>query len=91
MRSNPDFATFTIRSFWDIGWADPFAIASGNRPKAACDLKLPTHPDHLVYSECRYTEKYSPYVVYIPSKEVMFKIMRACIKVKNIEDLWINN
>lgn len=27
--------------------------------------------------------------VYIPSNEVLFKMMRACIGCENIEDLWI--
>ena len=45
------------------------------------DLTLPTVPDDLVYEECRYVEKYSPYCIYIPKKDLMFKMMRACIGV----------
>lgn len=28
--------------------------------------------------------------IYIPKKEIMLKMMRACIAVKKPEDLWIN-
>ena len=55
------------------------------------DLYLPTKPDDLVYEECRYVEKYSPYCIYIPKKDLMFKLMRSCVNVKNPEtDFWIN-
>ena len=30
----------------------------------------------------------SPYTLYIPSKEIMLKMMRSCIKVKKVENLW---
>ena len=32
----------------------------------------------------------SPMIVYIPSKEVMFKMMRACLGCNHKEELWIN-
>ena len=47
--------------------------------------KLPEEVDgqiQLVYPENRYVEGNSPYTMYIPSIEVMFKLMRSCICVK---------
>ena len=53
-------------------------------------VRVPTMPDELAYHESRYIPGFSPYVTYVPSKEVMFKLMRACIGVTDAEDLWIN-
>ena len=47
-------------------------------------------PSVLIYSNCRYTADTSPSTIYIPSVEVMFKIMRACIGITNVNDIWIN-
>ena len=44
---------------------------------------------NLVYQAQRYIEDCSPMCVYIPSNEVLFKMMRACIGCDNVEDLWI--
>ena len=51
---------------------------------------MPTDYDSPVYAESRYEVGTSPTVIYIPKKEVMFKIMRACIGIKRVEDIWIN-
>ena len=32
----------------------------------------------------------SPIQIFIPSKALMFKLMRSCINIKNKNDLWIN-
>ena len=51
------------------------------------------HPceDHvnLVYNIERYLEENSPMCVYIPSKLVLLKMMRACLGIERVEDLWI--
>ena len=44
---------------------------------------------NLVYQAQRYIEDCSPMCVYIPSNEVLFKMMRACIGCEHVEDLWI--
>ena len=44
----------------------------------------------LIYFKQRYSEN-SPMTVYIPTKDIMFKMMRACLGCQNIEDLWIFN
>ena len=51
---------------------------------------MPTKPEDLVYFRSRYIEGFSPYCVYIPKKEIMLKLMRACVSVPKSEDLWIN-
>jgi hypothetical protein len=45
--------------------------------------------DELVYDRSRFGEN-SPLCIFIPSKEVMVKIMKACIGLENPEDLWFN-
>jgi len=43
-----------------------------------------------VYPKSKYFEESNPFCLYIPNKEIMFKMIRACIKVTEPEDLWIN-
>ena len=51
---------------------------------------MPDRPDKLVYPEFRYIKGQVPYCIYIPRKEIMLKLMRACIGVTREEDLWFN-
>jgi hypothetical protein len=51
---------------------------------------LPNSIDDWVYPESRLVKGLSPYAIYIPNKEIMLKMMRACIQVKSPEDLWFN-
>ena len=44
----------------------------------------------LVYHENRYKEDCSPYTIYLPSNDVMFKMMRACLGCEKDYDLWFN-
>ena len=46
--------------------------------------------DDLAYCKSRYQEENSPKSIYIPSPEMMFKMMRACISVDKEGDLWFN-
>lgn len=52
--------------------------------------KIPTSMEQDVYPPARYLEEFSPVVIFIPKKEIMFKMMRACIGVRCTSDLWIN-
>ena len=45
----------------------------------------------FTYQISRYHEDWSPMAVYIPSNDVLFKMMRATIGVTRVEDLWIYN
>ena len=75
---------YLINNFQCIGLADPFP----KEERANKDVKPPCYVDELVYAESRYMEGLSPLCVYIPNKDIMFKIMRACIKVAQPADLW---
>lgn len=86
-------ATYLINRFWTVGFSDPYPDDDkniiGSVDDTPDDIKTPSQITDRVYPESRYTPGNSPYCIYIPNKEVMLKLMRACIKVKKIEDLWI--
>ena len=72
---------FHIQTFAQIGFHDPFPkedIGSG--------VELPESHEDIIYCNCNFAG--SPLLRYIPSRLMMFKIMRACIDVDEIEDLW---
>lgn len=52
--------------------------------------KIPADKDDYAYAESRLIKGFIPTVVYVPTKEMMFKMMRACIGVTKVQDLWIN-
>lgn len=87
------YRPYFINSFTIIGWSDPFPH-DDEFIKGSIDdgdgMKMPTVYTDLVYNESRYIDGFSPYCIYIPKKEIMLKIMRACICVNKSEDLWIN-
>ena len=43
--------------------------------------RMPEAPEHNVYDKSRYIYWLAPYTIYIPRREIMMKIMRACIGV----------
>ena len=69
-----------VNSFWTIGWPDPFPDEHSNID----GLFLDNEKD-LVYNESRYTEEHSPFMLYIPNKVVMVKIMRACLGCETVD------
>ena len=71
-----------ISSFKQIAIFDPYP----NEPLA--DFEIPTQDLDFIYEDSRYKKDNSPNCIYIPSKKVMLKIMRACIGVKDEKDLW---
>ena len=84
---------FNINSFSTVGWSDPYPnddkYITGSVDDDD-DITLPVKVDDWVYPESRYIKGFSPYVIYIPKKEIMLKMMRACIEIKRPEDLWFN-
>ena len=44
----------------------------------------------LVYARSRLEQDFSPLVVYLPTKQLMFKMMRACSGCFSDKDLWFN-
>ena len=73
---------FLINSFNYLNWPDPFPEECKKEPKEFA---------YLVYHEWRYTPEYSPLCNYIPTKEVMLKLMRACVAVSDEKQFWFNN
>ena len=53
------------------------------------DFKIPEKVTHEVYAEPRMTDSTcSPLCVYVPTTQLMFKLIRACIGVESVKDLW---
>ncbi len=48
----------------------------------------PNGIDDLVYDDCRLIKGFIPWALYIPRREIMFKMMRACVGVKEKAQLW---
>ena len=43
----------------------------------------PKNMSEMIYREHKYQPDSSPFILYKPRKDVLFKMMRACINVKN--------
>ena len=81
-----------INRFFSIGITDPYPDDDlhiiGSRDDGEDTLPVPDKIEDLIYPISKYIEGKGPYCIYIPNKEMMFKMMRACIKVKNPKELW---
>ena len=66
-----------IDSFEGVGMTDPFPDE-----KMQCNGNVRAPMYHIdVYQKSRYTPDNSPSVIYIPTRNVMIKMMRSCIGV----------
>ena len=77
--------TLFIMSFNQIGWCDPFVydeVISKN------SWQEPVEYDDLVCNPKLLVKDRTPRMLSIPSKELMFKMMRACIGIEAEEELW---
>ena len=74
-----------IESMMQVGMFDPY-------PEDFMEVNFSIPDIHkeipLVYREERYIKGNSPNSLYIPSKLVLFKIMRACIGILDKNKLW---
>ena len=66
--------------------------------KSAEHLHVHDHSDDeepvkvgLAYKIGRYNDDESPTCIYLPTRQLLFKMMRACIGVEEPEELWIYN
>ena len=89
------FEPFFINGFKQIGLSDPFPDDQVNlkeslKSEEAPFISLPSTNSVSVYPASRMIKSNSPFCIYIPRKEVMFKLMRACINVKFEHELWFN-
>ena len=81
-------ANYLINRFFTVGFADPYPdddkFIIGSVDDAPDYLVIPSKVEDKVYPDSRYVEGNSPNCIYLPNKEIMLKLMRACIKVKDV-------
>lgn len=79
--------TYLIDDCEEIGIKDPFP----EEDEAGYNhIKIPEKVDDFVYPINKLVYSLSPTTIFIPSKKIMFKLMRACLGVYEPEDLWFN-
>jgi hypothetical protein len=78
--------SWNINSFKSIGWPDPF-------PDDYSSIEGGYLKDRFkfVYQDHRYTPDHSPFMIYIPSRHVMVKLMRSCLGIQSLDEFWIYN
>ena len=79
---------FNINSFSQIGMVDPFPFE--NKYEREHPLVVPVSINDMVYDYKRYYPANSVPQIYIPRKELMYKLMRACMGVEDASELWFN-
>ena len=67
-----------------MSWKDPF-------PDKISNFIIPREINDLVYHEKRMLKGITPMAIFIPKKEVLFKLMRACIQIKSPWDIILSN
>ena len=72
---------FTIHSFAQVGIVDPFQHENSEET-----FNIPENLTDLVYHDSRYIRGLSPSCIFIPSRKLLFKIMRACVVANGDED-----
>ena len=72
-----------------MGWKDPL---SNENSHFTSSFKIPENIfEDQVYSSHRMIKHKAPFMVYIPRREMMFKMMRLTIGVVEEYNLWFNN
>ena len=72
-----------IVAFEQIGFHDPFPCEPNQT-----NFVLPKTFSDEVYKFKRGDAGQSPFLHYFPSQAILFKIMRACIDIQYVDDLW---
>lgn len=81
---------YFINQFSTVGFADPFPNDDQNIIGSFPITEVQMHdPKTRVYPSSRMEMGNSPLCIWIPNKEILLKLMRACIQVKFVDDLWI--
>ena len=78
---------YLINDWVEIGIMDPFP---NERSEDQAVMSSPEKVSQDVYHTSRYVESQSPNVNFIPRQEIMWKLMRSCIGVKDPDDLWVH-
>jgi hypothetical protein len=76
-----------INTFAQVGWFDPFA----HEETFTATFVEPELITDMVYHQDRLIPGFIPWAIYIPRREIMFKMMRACIGIKDKHQLWYIN
>ena len=78
-------------TFWAIGMADPF-------PDEFTIIDKDSHllgdeeltAEKLIYSAHKYKQGTYPRCIYMPTRPMMLKIIRACMGCLSVDELWFN-
>ena len=76
--------TFNIQSYNQIGLIDPFAKKL-SEPKSKPVL---ADVADFIYPMSKFDLAESPKVIYIPSVELMFKLMRSCVNIDKVDEIY---
>ena len=80
--------TFLIDDFEEINIVDPFP--DENEFTTTVIMHFPEQASDFVYPVNRLIYSLTPSSIYFPSKKIVCKLMRACIGVTDVDDLWFN-
>ena len=78
-----DHKMYKVNNFEFIGMSDPYPLEND---QVIGFQGLPS--PELAYPKKRLNWGESPYMIYLPRKEVLFKMMRAGVKVRDKTALW---
>ena len=88
----PDVKPNYIYTFDQIGIQDPFPFENDWKEDMPQIDDIPLPKDGIqVYPQKRLSSPhYSPRLIFLPRKELIVKMMRACICVEDTSELWFN-
>ena len=78
-----DKQCYLINSLAQLGISPPFPTENADDPYLERRKK-----SYMFYKKSRLQTLESPKCIYMPTEAVMFTLMRACIEVEHIEELW---
>ena len=74
-----------IHRFEQLALENPFP--DEDKHNESQPWQTPIEHDELVYAKTRYREGESPKCLYLPSRYLMFQIMRMCSEVENVGEV----
>lgn len=78
-------------TFWAIGMADPFPDETTMMDKSSHLLgDEEITAEKLIYAPHKYIKGTYPKCIYMPSRPMLLKIMRACMGCMSANELWFN-
>jgi hypothetical protein len=80
----PEYQPYFVNTFGGLAWPDPFPDKT-----SSVEPELLHDRQDLVYPPSRYRNEASPAMLFLPSKQMILKMMRACMGVTRIQDLWL--